>query len=73
MSGTTEGEPTTPGEEGEMAAGKGEPTTANPYPTGSDEGEEWLDGYDYVVSADTIQKSHCADSSSLEPAESSAE
>ena len=52
MSGTTENEPTEPGEEGELAAGNGEPPTANPYPAGSAEAEEWLDGHHYATSKD---------------------
>ena len=44
MSGTTESEPTEPGEKGELAASKGEPPTANPYPADSVEADEWLDG-----------------------------
>ena len=49
MSETTEGEPSEPGEKGELAATRGEPPTANPYPEESAEAEEWLDGHEYVT------------------------
>ena len=47
---TTEGEPTEPGEKGELAAIQGEPHAANPYPADSREAEEWLDGHDFATS-----------------------
>ena len=51
MSGTTEREPTEPGENGESAASKGEPPTANPYPPDSVEAADWLDGHAYATSS----------------------
>jgi hypothetical protein len=38
--------------EGKLAAAKGRTTTANPYSSGSNEHELWLEGYDYVKEAD---------------------
>lgn len=39
--------PTSEMEEGKSAKIAGEPYTANPYPAGSQESADWLEGYTY--------------------------
>ena len=42
----------TPWEGGRLAASIAQPMASNPYPVGSDEHDEWSEGYDSVVTTD---------------------
>ncbi len=42
----------TPFDKGKIAVSAGEQKTANPYPSGTEEHDEWIEGYDFVVVMD---------------------
>jgi len=47
----------TPFDKGKIAVSAGEQKTANPYPSGTEEHDKWIEGYDFIIVGDDLGES----------------